>query len=227
MDRATRALKPGARDFLTPAGVERLSPGLIKVTLRWSANDCFPSQLRVKVGDVVAITNTYGHAVVVDGSDATSFIDVKLLASPDFGILENGGPGSMLLQRVSIVPGPRPKGATTDRLVSTNADGTHYIAVEHGPVIEDCKFANTSDDAVNVHGFYHYVVAKPGPRHYLLTPKWDIGLAAGDEIESCDDLPSARSGGPGLRNSPSAMPPSSRPRSRRSGRTRARPRKPT
>jgi hypothetical protein len=188
MDRATRALKPGARDFLTPAKVERLTPGLIKVTLRWSANDCFPSQLPVKVGDVVAITNTYGHAVVVDGSDATSFIDVKLLASPDFGILENGGPGSMLLQRVSIVPGPRPQGATTDRLVSTNADGTHYIAVEHGPVIEDCKFANTSDDAVNVHGFYHYVVAKPGPRHYLLTPKWDIGLAAGDEIESCDDL---------------------------------------
>jgi hypothetical protein len=39
---------------------------------------------------------------------------------------------------------------------------------------------------VNVHGFYYYVVEKPAPRRYLLTPKWDIGLAAGDEIESCD-----------------------------------------
>jgi parallel beta-helix repeat protein len=123
---------------------------------------------------------------VVDGSTATSFIDVKLFASPGMGLLENGGAGSMMLQKVSIVPGPRPKGATTDRLVSTNSDGSHFITVERGPTMEDCSFANTSDDAVNVHGFYYYVIDKPGPQHYRLTPKWDIGLAAGDEIESCD-----------------------------------------
>lgn len=29
-------------------------------------------------------------------------------------------------------------------------DGT--MLVEHGPAIEDCTYANTSDDAVNVHG---------------------------------------------------------------------------
>ena len=186
MDRNTRALKAGARDFLTPAKVERLSPGLIKVHLRWGANDRFPSQLPVVVGDVVTIANGYAHAIMVDGSDATSFIDVKLFASPGMGLLENGGPGSMLLQKVSIVPGPRPKGATTDRLISTNSDGSHFITVEHGPTIEDCTYANTSDDAVNVHGFYYYVIAKQAPGRYLLTPKWDIGLAAGDAIESCD-----------------------------------------
>jgi len=37
-----------------------------------------------------------------------------------------------------------------------------------------------------VHGFYYYVVAKTAPQHYDLSPKWDIGLAVGDEIESCD-----------------------------------------
>ncbi|MEA2910816.1 MAG: hypothetical protein QOJ15_2897 [Bradyrhizobium sp.] len=91
------------------------------------------------------------------------------------GILENGGAGSMMLQKVSVVPGPRPKGATTDRLISTNSDGSHFITVEQGPTMEDCSFANTSDDAVNVHGFYYYVVQKPAPRRYLLTSKWDIG----------------------------------------------------
>ena len=186
MDRGTKALKAGARDFLTPAKVERISPGLIKVQLRWSANDCFPSQLPVAVGDTVAITNGSAHAIVVDGSDATSFVDVKLLASPGMGISENGGAGSMLLQKVSVVPGPRPKGAAADRLVSTNSDGSHFIAVARGPSMEDCRFANTSDDAVNVHGFYYYVIEKPAARRYLLTPKWDIGLGAGDEIESCD-----------------------------------------
>jgi Right handed beta helix region len=186
MDRHTKALKAGARDFLTPAKVERISQGLIKVHLRWSANDCFPSQLPVAVGDAVMIANGYAHAIVVDGSAATSLIDLKLLASPGMGILENGGAGSMMLQKVSVVPGPRPKGAVADRLVSTNSDGSHFIAVERGPTMQDCSFANTSDDAVNVHGFYYYVVEKPAPRRYLLTPKWDIGLAAGDEIESCD-----------------------------------------
>jgi parallel beta-helix repeat protein len=186
MDRTTKALKPGARDFLTPAKAEKISEGLIKVHLRWSANDCFPSQLPVAVGDVVAISNGSAHAIVVEGSAATSFINVKLFASPGMGLLENGGTGSMMLQKVSIVPGPRPKGATTDRLVSTNADGSHFITVERGPTMEDCTFANTSDDAVNVHGFYYYVIDKVGPQHYRLTPKWDTGLAAGDEIESCD-----------------------------------------
>jgi parallel beta-helix repeat protein len=186
MDRATKALKTGARDFLTPAKVEKISEGLIRVHLRWGANDCFPSQLPVVVGDVVVIANGSAHAIVVDGSAATSFIGVKLFASPGMGLLENGGAGSMMLQKVSIVPGPRPKGATTDRLVSTNSDGSHFITVERGPTMEDCSFANTSDDAVNVHGFYYYVIDKAGPQHYRLTPKWDIGLAADDEIESCD-----------------------------------------
>jgi hypothetical protein len=186
MDRGTKALKAGARDFLSPAKVERISQGLIKVHLRWSANDRFPSQLPVAVGDTVTIANGYAHAIVVDGSSATSFTGLKLLASPGMGILENGGSGSMMLQKVSVVPGPRPKGAVTDRLISTNSDGSHFITVERGPTMEDCRFANTSDDAVNVHGFYYYVVEKPAPRRYLLTPKWDIGLAAGDEVESCD-----------------------------------------
>jgi Right handed beta helix region len=186
MDRQTKALKAGARDFLNPVKVEQISPGLIKVHLRWGANDCFPSQLPVTVGDTVTIASGNAHAIVVDGSSATSFIDLKLLASPGMGILENGGAGSMLLQKVSVVPGPRPKGAAMDRLVSTNSDGSHFITVEQGPTMEDCSFANTSDDAVNVHGFYYYVVEKPAPRRYLLTPKWDIGLAPGDQIESCD-----------------------------------------
>src|ERR1700758_3205571 len=57
MDRATTALKPGARDFLSPAKAEKISEGLIRVHLRWGANDCFPSQLPVAVGDVVTISN--------------------------------------------------------------------------------------------------------------------------------------------------------------------------
>ncbi|HZR72168.1 right-handed parallel beta-helix repeat-containing protein [Bradyrhizobium sp.] len=186
MDRGTKALKAGARDFLSPAKVERISPGLVKVRLGWSDKDRFPSELPIAVGDTVTMNSNGPEAITIEGSEATSLIDVKLFASPGMGILENGGPGSTLFKKVSVVPGPRPKGATTDRLIATNQDGSHFTAVERGPTIEDCTYANTSDDAVNVHGFYYYVVQKPAPRRYLLSPKWDIGLAAGDAIESCE-----------------------------------------
>ena len=70
--------------------------------------------------------------------------------------------------------------------MSTKSDGSHFITVQRGPTMEDCSFAATSDDAVNVHGFYYYVIQKTAAQRYLLTPKWDIGLAAGDTIEGCD-----------------------------------------
>jgi hypothetical protein len=186
MDRRTRALKPGARDFLSPSRVERVKDRVIKAHLQWGANDRFPSQLPIAVGDVVAITNSSGAAIGMTGSVSTTLIDLKLLASPGMGIMEDAGAGGTRLQKVSIVPGPRPKGATTDRLVSTNSDGSHFATIEHGPTIEDCTFSNTSDDAVNVHGFYYYVIQKAGPGRYLLSPKWDQGLMAGDKIETCE-----------------------------------------
>jgi hypothetical protein len=187
MDRGTRSLKAGARSFLSPASVERLGDGLIKAHLQWSANDCGPGQLPVAVGDVVAINAGYSHAIVVEDSISTSFIGVNLYASPGMGILENAGHGGMILQRVAIVPGPKPTNATADRLISTNSDGTHVIAVERGPSIDGCTFANTSDDAVNVHGFYFFVVEKIAARRYRLSPKWDVGLLAGDDVESCEN----------------------------------------
>jgi hypothetical protein len=222
MDRHTRALKAGARDFLTPVKVERISQGLIRVHLRWSANDLFPSQLPIAVGDVVAISNGSAHAIIVDGSDATSFTGVKLFASPGMGLLENGGAGAMMLQKVSIIPGPRPNGAATDRLVSTNSDGSHFITVERGPTMEDCSFANTSDDAVNVHGFYYYVVEKAGPGAICSARNGTSASRQVTRSKAAITQPSIRSGGPGSRSSASAMRRNSGPRSRRSGRTRAR-----
>lgn len=186
MDRRTRSLKPGARNFISTNKVERLGDGLIKVELAWSANDCGPGQLPVAAGDAVAICAGSAHAIVLENSAATSFVGLVLHASPGMGILENGGPGGTTLQRVVVAPGPKPAGATADRLVCTNSDGSHFIAVERGPSIDDCTFSNTNDDAVNVHGFYVFVLEKTGARRYRVSPKWDIGLVAGDEVESCE-----------------------------------------
>jgi hypothetical protein len=187
MDRRTKSLKPGARSFLSPAKIDRAGDGLIKVQLQWSANDCGPGQLPVAVGDVVAISNSYAEAIAVEDSAATAFVGLNLRASPGMGIVENAGHGGTVLERVAIVPGLKPKGAAADRLISTNADGAHFTAVERGPSLDACTFANTSDDAVNVHGFYFFVVEKIAARTYHVSPKWDAGLLAGDDVESCEN----------------------------------------
>jgi hypothetical protein len=48
MDRRTRALKPGARDFLSPSRVERLKDRLMKVHLQWGANDRFRASYQLR-----------------------------------------------------------------------------------------------------------------------------------------------------------------------------------
>jgi hypothetical protein len=67
MDRHTRALKPGARDFLTPSRIERVGDKMIKVHLQWSANDTFPSH---------CIT---GANALTDGSGALGTIYVGMV----------------------------------------------------------------------------------------------------------------------------------------------------
>ena len=48
--------------------------------------------------------------------------------------------------------GPRPEGATEDRLLSTNADAFNYATGRHGPVLDGCEFSFQGDDFVNLYG---------------------------------------------------------------------------
>jgi hypothetical protein len=48
MDRRTRALKPGARDFLSPSRVERVKDGVIKVHLQWVRTIVFRASCQLR-----------------------------------------------------------------------------------------------------------------------------------------------------------------------------------
>ena len=86
-----------------------------------------------------------------------------------------------MLQKVSIVPAPK---ALPPMAVGVNHRTAH---IHHGRARahHGTTFRQYSDDARNER-LLPYVIDKVGPQHYRLTPKWDIGLAVGDEIESCD-----------------------------------------
>lgn len=186
-DRATSAPAVGSRQFYSMSKVESPSAGILKLTLGWGINDCGAGQKPVVVGDVGIVRVFNGAcAINVTGSYGTSFTDFNLYTAPAFGLLENGGDGGMKLTRFNIVPGPKPTGATEERLSSVNRDATHFICVKNGPTFESCKIMNSGDDVINVQGFYYFVIKKISDTQYYLTPKWDVGMENGDQVEVAD-----------------------------------------
>ncbi len=183
-DRQAMAPAVGVRHFITPRQVTTTAPGMLRVALQWSVFDCGSGQEPVRTGDVVALKAHMPSAIHIHQSSRICFQRFHLQASPGFGINVVGGKGANVLDRVRVAPGPKPHGARHDRLCSTNSDGTHFNSVEIGPTITGCEYRLTTDDPINIHGFYHYIVARTDDRQYTVSTKWGIGLEVGDTIET-------------------------------------------
>jgi hypothetical protein len=195
MDRDAESFAIGGRYAMHPVAAQALPDGILRVEMAWSANELGPGQKRLAIGDVVTLLAFGPVAVVVRQSEGVSFSQCSLHAAPRFGMVFLGGGGGTVLDRVQLVPGPPPVGADRPRLCCTNADGTHFNSVVRGPTITDCVYRLTADDPVNVHGFYCYVVDRVGPRTFLLSPRNDLGLEAGDTIDVFDRETCAGKGG--------------------------------
>lgn len=186
IDRDAESFAVGGRYALKPVAARSLPDGILRVEMAWGTNQLGPGQRPLAVGDVVRLVAFGPVAVVVRQSEAVSFSQCRLHAAPRFGMVFIGGAGGTVLDRVQLVPGPPPVGADRPRLVSTNADGTHFNSVVRGPTITDCVYRLTADDPVTVHGFYCYVVDRVGPRTFVVSPRNDLGLEAGDTIDAFD-----------------------------------------
>ena len=186
IDREQEAFVVGGRYALAHASAVALPDRVLRITLAWSAIDCSPGQRPLAIGDAVVAVAFGPVAVSVRESSGVSFSRCVLHAAPMFGIMFSGGVGGTLLDRLRVVPGPLPAGATQPRLCSTNADGTHFNCVERGPTIVGCEYRRTGDDPVNVHGFAWHVVGRLDARSFAVVARQDLGLAAGDTVELLD-----------------------------------------
>lgn len=91
------------------------------------------------------------HAVTLENcSGGMTLRDVTIHGAPGMGLVEAGGAGGTLLQRVRIKPGPAPSGAAEAPLLSTSWDGILHHAVGHGPTVEDCVIEECGDDSWSV-----------------------------------------------------------------------------
>lgn len=57
---------------------------------------------------------------------------------------------------------------TSDRMVSANADATHFVNCTGALTIEHCTLEGQLDDAINVHGNYFKVAQIIDPKHLLI-----------------------------------------------------------
>jgi hypothetical protein len=116
----------------------------------------------VQVGDLVVFSPRGAPAVQLDGlAQDTTLANVTIHAAPGMAIMARfvGGRNRFT---VRVEPGPRPAGATRDRLLSSNADAINYAYARSGPTIDHSHIVAQGDDAVNLHGLVLGVLGSKG-----------------------------------------------------------------
>jgi hypothetical protein len=135
----------------------------------------------VGTGDLFAFTaERPSHAIALVESWETRVEDVTVLSSPGTGVLEVGGGGAHLSYR--ILRGPRPAGATRDRLLSTCADGLWSVGTKVGAQLDGCEMEYVGDTGVNIHGSYVEAVQVSDDSVTVRRVHAKAYLAAGDRL---------------------------------------------
>lgn len=148
-----------------------IEPGLVRVPWRDTK-----SRNNIAPGDLVALCEGGAHAVSIAGSSRCTLRDVTIHGARCFGLIEWEGDANRY-ERLRIIPGPKPAGATRARIRSTCADGFHSKRARTGPVLEDCRIECTGDDAIAINGRYVPVLRASG-RELVLADQ----VRAGDRI---------------------------------------------
>lgn len=122
-----------------------------------------------QVGDILVTINQSpdgagGHAIQSDRCVGLKLEDITLYSSPTFGFVEHECDASTYL-RCKIdrrAPADDPVQRGFPRMRSLTADAFHSVGAVRGPAILACTAKFQGDDCVNIHGFYHLVLASQG-----------------------------------------------------------------
>jgi parallel beta-helix repeat protein len=105
-----------------------------------------------KPGDMLVLNFRQDCIFKVRGmAENLKFINLTMYSGPG-GIIARQVVGEHLIKNCRAIRGPRPAGATEDRLLSVSADAVNYATGRKGPVVEGCEFSFIGDDSVNFHG---------------------------------------------------------------------------
>ncbi|MBE6791893.1 MAG: hypothetical protein E7534_00130 [Ruminococcaceae bacterium] len=102
------------------------------------------------VGDWLVVTheNRLNSFCFIKDSQGVTLRDVVIYQMGSMGVIGQNS-ADILLHRVRVMPN-----AARNRVISTNADATHFVNCYGTLTMRDCVFDGMMDDATNIHGIY-------------------------------------------------------------------------
>jgi len=121
----------------------------------------------VRLGDLVIINTRAHEGMSVVECENFTLDGTVFHTCAGIAVLGRYSTGTHTIRNVKITPGPRPKGAAYDRLISTCADAVNYMGLRGKLVIENCEFARMADDTLNICGVTTKVLRVEDDRTFL------------------------------------------------------------
>lgn len=123
------------------------------------------------------------HAISIEHCNEVTFDKITVHSAPGMGILEADGEGHSRYQSCKVVPGPRPAGASENRLLSTSWDAMQTKTVRFGPKVEDCEIREAGDDSWSVQSSDYLVLKNEGKKLILASrDEFTDGVQIGDRL---------------------------------------------
>ena len=138
---------------------------------------------RLKLGDYICV---YSRPYMAGntGLSRNSYVTIKdyTVWSGCVGVGENYTKKQTHYDNFRVVPGPRPYGATEDRICSTNADGSHMQNNYEGSLMENCVYDTCGDDGVNFYGSFCRVAEVKAPDRVVIAEKSLVNIQPGEVL---------------------------------------------
>jgi hypothetical protein len=113
------------------------------------------------VGNYLVLSQRTGQFLQVVDCSRMVFQDVNLWAGGGMAVIESGGYGNNTYRRLQATRRPG-----SNRLHAFGADGFHMRNTTVGPTIDQCEVAYTSDDLLNIHGYFGWVSRRTDARNF-------------------------------------------------------------
>jgi hypothetical protein len=137
----------------------------------------------IELGDTVVINTRARECFAVVETDNFTLDGTVIHTAPGIAILGRWNTGTHTIKNVKIVPGPRPEGATTDRMISTCADAVNYAGMRGKLIITGCEFSRMADDTLNIAAVTTRVVEVEDSDTFLGITRHAEYMLPGDVLE--------------------------------------------
>ncbi len=151
LDAATLGLVPGCANRIF-SEIEQLNATAGEYRLHHQSMT--PADDQLQVGNLLSLPRTQTGtqvAIRIERGTGCTLEDLTVHAAPFFAI-HLVGTTDTSVQRVSVVPGWTPSGASVPRLFSSNRDAIHFQSPRGFVEVIDCVVAHSGDDAIAIHG---------------------------------------------------------------------------